>query len=150
CALMDIPQVTALSQLDVGQIICISGIPEFRLTLSIRGQPEAESRQWFPDPITLALMSRGAPDLRELRPFLSKRDAKLHCIQAALAVGGVGRQSQPASLSRLFELLRIQRQTQLPQLLINYTTRYGYVTHSVLTDSWLHLHGEPPSNHEEK
>lgn len=150
-ALMDIPQLNALTGLDLGQIIWVSGIPEFRLRLSIRGQPEAESRQWFPDPMTLALLSRCAPDLSELRPYLSKRDGKLHCIQAALAVGGVGRQSQPASLSRLFELLRIQRQTQLPQLLINYTTRYGYVTHSVLTDSWLHLHGEPSSsNHEEK
>ncbi len=115
-ALMDIPQLNALTRLDLSQIIWVSGIPEFRLRLSIRGQPEAESRQWFPDPMTLALLSRCAPDLSELRPYLSKRDGKLHCIQAALTVGGVDSQSQPASLSRLFELLRIQRQTQLPQL----------------------------------
>ncbi len=50
-ALMDIPQLNALTQLDVGQIIWVSGIPEFRLKLSIRGQSEAESRQWFESPL---------------------------------------------------------------------------------------------------
>jgi hypothetical protein len=150
-ALMDIPQLTALTKLDVGQIMWVSGIPEFRLKLSIRGQPEAESRQWFPDPLTLALMSRCNSDLSETRSYLAKKDAKLYCIQAALAVGRVCSLNQPASLGRLFELLRIQRQTQLPQLLINYTMRYGYVTHSVLADSWRHLHGDrSSSNRKEK
>lgn len=140
-ALMDIPQLNALTQLDPGQVIWISGIPEVRLRLSIRGQPEAEKRQWFPDPVTLALLSRCAPDLAEIRPYLAQKDGKLLCIQKALSAGGVCPQNQPATLERLFELLRIQRQTQLPQLLMNYTTRSSYVTHSVLSDSWQHLHG---------
>jgi integrase len=149
--LMDIPQLSALIQVDPRQVIWLSGIPEFRLNLSIRGQPEAEKRQWFPDPITLALLSRCAPDLAEIRPYLARKDGKLKCIQAVLAAGGGGPQNQPASLERVFELLRIQRQTQLPQLLMNYAMRSSYVTHSVLSESWLHLHGNtPPLNNDEK
>ena len=143
-ALMDIPQLNALTQLDPGQALWISGAPEFRLKLSIRGQPESEQRQWFPDPITLAFISRCAPDLAENKPHLARKEGKLKCIQAALAVGGVCSQNQPGSLERVFELLRIQRQTQLPQLLMNYSTRSSYVTHSVLVDSWQHLHGNSP------
>ncbi len=145
-ALMDIPQLHALTQLYPGHAIWISGIPELRLRLSIRGQPESEQRQWFPDPITLSLLSRCAPDLAENRPYLARKDGKLNCIQAALTAGGVCPQNQPASLERVFELLRIQRQTQLPQLLMNYATRSSYLTHSVLADSWLHLHGNASSS----
>lgn len=149
--LMDIPQLSALIQIDPRQVIWLSGIPEFRLNLSIRGQPEAEKRQWFPDPITLSLLSRCIQDLAESKPYLAHKDGKLRCIQAALAAGGVRPQNQPASLERVFELLRIHRQTQLPQLLMNYAMRSSYVTHSVLSESWLHLHGNtPPSNNEEK
>ena len=144
-ALIDIPQLSALTQLDPGQVIWISGIPEFRLPLSIRGQPEAENRQWFPDPITLSPLSRCAPGLAENRPYLDRKGGKLKCIQAALAAGGICPENQPGSLERVFELLRIKRQTQLPQLLMNYSTRSSYVTHSVLSDSWQHLHGNAPS-----
>ena len=144
-AVMDIPQLNALTQLDPGQVIWIAGIPELRLRLSIRGQPEAENRQWFPDPMTLALLSRCAPDLTENRPYLNRKDVKLKCIQAALAKGGICPDNLPASLERVFELLRIERQTQLPQLLMNYTTRSCYVTHSVLSDSWQHLYGNAPA-----
>ncbi|GBC54707.1 hypothetical protein PSNTI_01540 [Stutzerimonas stutzeri] len=143
-ALMDIPQLNALTQLDPGQVIWISGIPEFRLQLSIRGQPEAENRQWFPDPITLSLLSRCAADLAESRSYLDRKGGKLRCIQAALAKGEICPDNQPASLERVFELLRIQRQTQLPQLLINYATRSSFVSHSVLSDSWQHLNGNAP------
>lgn len=148
--LMDIPQLNALTQLDPGQGIWISGVPEFRLRLAIRGQPEAESRQWFPDPVTLALLSRCAPELAEIKSYLTKKDGKLKCIQAALATGGVCPTNQPASLERVFELLRIHRQTQLPQLLMNYATRSSYVTHSVLADSWLYLHGNASSSDNEE
>lgn len=143
-ALMDIPQLNALTQLDPGQVIWISGIPEFRLRLSIRGQPEAENRQWFPDPITLSLLSRCAADLAENRSYLARKDGKLKCVQAALATGEICPDNQPASLERVFELLRIERQTQLPQLQINYATRSNFVSHSVLSDSWQHLNGNAP------
>lgn len=143
-ALIDIPQLNALTQLDPGQVIWISGIPEFRLQLSIRGQPEAESRQWFPDPITLSLLSRCAADLAENRSYLDRKGGKLKCIQAALAKGEICPDNQPASLERVFELLRIERQTQLPQLSINYATRSNFVSHSVLSDSWQHLNGSAP------
>jgi len=143
-ALMDIPQLNALTQLDPGQVIWISGIPEFRLRLSIRGQPEAENRQWFPDPITLSLLSRCAADLAENRSYLARKDGKLKCIQASLRTGGIFPDNQPASLERVLELLRIERQTQLPQLLINYATRSNFVSHSVLSDSWQHLNGNVP------
>lgn len=139
--LMDIPQLNALIQLDLSKIVWVSQIPETRLSLSIRGQPEAEQRQWFPDPTTLALLSRCALDLAENRSFLAQKDAKLRCIREALSAVGMSVHNLPASLERLFELLKIQRQTQLPQLLMNYATRSSYVTHSVLSDSWLHLHG---------
>lgn len=140
-ALMDIPQLSALSQLDPRHFIWISEIPEVRLSLSIRGQPEAEVRQWFPDPLTLALLARCAPDLTELRTYLAQHDGKLRCIQKALSAARMCPDAQPASLERLFELLRIQRQTQLPQLLMNYAARSNYVTHSVLPETWQHLHG---------
>jgi len=150
--LMDIPQLNALTQLDLSKIIWVSQIPETRLSLSIRGQPESEQRQWFPDPITLALLSRCASDLAENRHYLARKDGKLNCIQTALAAGGVRPQDQPFSLDRALELLRIQRQTQLPQLLMNYGTRSSYVTHSVLSDSWLHLHEQAsaPKNEEKQ
>jgi len=143
-ALIDISQLNALTQLDPGQVIWISGIPEFRLPLSIRGQPEAENRQWFPDPITLSLLSHCAPDLAENRSYLARKDGKLKCIQAALKKGGICPENLPGSLERVFELLRIKRQTQLPQLLINYATRSNFVSHSVLSDSWQHLNGNAP------
>lgn len=143
-ALMDIPQLNALTQLDPGQAIWMSGIPEFRLRLSIRGQPEAENRQWFADPVTLSLLSRCAADLAENRSYLNRKDGKLKCIQAALATGKISPDNQPASLERVFELLRIERQTKLPQLLINYATRSNFVSHSVLSDSWQHLNGNAP------
>lgn len=149
-ALMDIPQLNALTQLDPGQVIWISGIPEFRLRLSIRGQPEAENRQWFPDPITLSLLSRCAADLAENRSYLARKNGKLKCIQAALATGGICPDNQPASLERVFELLRIERQTQLPQLLTNYATRSNFVSHSVLPDSWQHLNGNAPGPRSEE
>lgn len=149
-ALIDIPQLNALTQLDPGQVIWISGIPELRLRLSIRGQPEAENRQWFPDPITLSLLSRCAADLAENRSYLARKDGKLKCIQAALATGEICPDNQPASLERVFELLRIERQTQLPQLLINYATRSNIVSHSVLSDSWQHLHGNAPAPRSEE
>ena len=139
--LMDIPQLNALIQLDLSKVIWVSQIPETRLNLSIRGQPESEQRQWFPDPTTLALLSRCAQSLAENRPYLAQKDAKLRCIREALSAVGMSAHNLPASLERLFELLQIQRQTQLPQLLMNYATRSSYVTHSVLSDSWRHLHG---------
>ncbi|HHG4670973.1 TPA: hypothetical protein ACPWHP_001401 [Pseudomonas aeruginosa] len=143
-ALMDIPQLNALTQLEPGQALWNSEIPEFRLRLSIRGQPEAEDRQWFADPITLAFLSRCAEDLAENRSYLARKDGKLKCIQAALATGEICPDNQPASLERVFELLHIERQTQLPQLLINYATRSKFVSHSVLSDSWQHLNGNAP------
>ncbi|NRH29902.1 hypothetical protein [Pseudomonas sp. MS19] len=149
-ALMDIPQLTALTQLDLGQVIWISGIPEFRLRLSIRGQPEAENRQWFPDPITLSLLSRCTADLADNQSYLTRKDGKLKCIQAALVAGEICPDNQPASLERAFELLRIERQTRLPQLLINYATRSNFVSHSVLSDSWQHLSGNAPAPRSEE
>ena len=131
-ALMDIPQLNALTQLDPGQVIWISGIPEFRLQLSIRGKPDAENRQWFPDPITLSLVALRCRFNRE-PVLLGSKGRKLKC-QAALATGKVCPDNQPASLERMFELLRIKRQTQLPQLSINYATRSNFVSHSVLSD----------------
>lgn len=142
-ALMDIPQLTALTELDPTNVIWACGIPEFRLRLAIRGQPDAEIRQWFPDPMTLALLCRCGSDLTALRPYLAKKDGKLMCIQAALGAGQIHLDSQPPSLSRLFELLRMQRQTQLPQVLINYAQRQGFVTHPVRLDAWKRLHGAP-------
>lgn len=144
--LMDIPQLNALIQLDLSKVIWVSQIPETRLNLSIRGQPESEQRQWFPDPTTLALLSRCAQSLAENRPYLAQKDAKLRCIREALSAVRMSAHNLPASLERLFELLQIQRQTQLPQLLMNYATRSSYVTHSVLSDSWLHLHGNASSS----
>ena len=148
--LLDIPQLNALIQLDPGRIAWISQIPEVRLSLSIRGQPAAEQRQWFPDPTTLALLSRCAQDLAESRSYLTQKDAKLLCIREALSAAGMSAHNLPASLERLIELLQIQRQTQLPQLLMNYATRSGYVTHSVLSDSWLHLHGNASASETEE
>lgn len=65
--LMDIPQLHAFLQLDPSSVSWVSEIPEIRLHLPIRGQPEAEQRQWFPDPTTLAFLSRCAADLIEIR-----------------------------------------------------------------------------------
>lgn len=151
--LMDIPQLDALIQLDLSKVIWVSQIPEVRLSLSIHGQPESEQRQWFPDPTTLALLSRCAQNLAESRSYLAQKDAKLRCIQEALSAVGMSSHNLPASLSSVFELLKIQRQTQLPQLLMNYATRSSYVTHSVLSSSWQYLHGNasvPESEEKQK
>lgn len=139
--LLDIPQLNALARLEPGRIVWITGIPEVRLRLSIRGQPEAEQRQWFPDPTTLALLSRCAADLAGLRPELGKRGVKLQCIQAVLLAVGMRADCLPMTLERLFELLRMQLQIHLPQMLVNYATRSGYVTHPVLAGSWPLMHG---------
>lgn len=98
--LLDIPQLNALIQLDPGRIAWISQIPEVRLSLSIRGQPAAEQRQWFPDPTTLALLSRCAQDLAESRSYLTQRDAKLLCIREALSAAGMSAHNLPDRTER--------------------------------------------------
>ena len=149
--LLDIPQLNALTQLDLSRVVWISGIPEARLRLSIRGQPDAEQRQWFPDPVTLALLSRCASDLADLRLELAQRDSKLRCIRDALLAVGMPAQNQPRSLESLFELLRIQLQIHMPQLLVNYSTRSNFVTHSVQLGSWSLLQGHSaPSDWEDR
>lgn len=139
--LMDIPQLRALTQLDLTNVCWVSGVLEVRLRLSIRGQQDAEHRQWFPDPITLALLSRCASDLNALRSELTKKGAMLECIQQALSRTGMPVQIQPGNLTQLLELLRIQVQNFLPQLLVSYIRRSGFLTHSVKAECWLLIHG---------
>lgn len=141
--LLDIPQLEALARLSMKDIVWIAGIPETRLMLSIRGQPDAEQRQWFPDPTTLALMLRCESDLAGLRPNLARQGGQLRCIRALLRAVGANAQAMPSSLEQMFELLRIQLQVHLPQLLVNYMRRLKYVSHSVLPGAWGFMQGQP-------
>lgn len=138
--LVDIPQLRALTLLELSRVRDIFGVPEARLRLSIRGQDDAEQRQWIPDPTTLALLSRCAPDLTALRSELIKKGAMLECIQQALSRAGMPFQMQPGSLTQLLELLRIQVQSFLPQLLVSYIRRSGFLTHPVKAECWLLIH----------
>ncbi|WP_280347563.1 hypothetical protein [Pseudomonas sp. BN414] len=140
--LLDIPQLEGLARLTLKDIVWIAGIPETRLVLSIRGQPDAEQRQWFPDPTTLALMVRCESDLAGLRPVLARQGGHLRCIRALLRAVGVQAQAMPSSLEQMFELLRIQLQVHLPQLLVNYMRRLKYVSHSVLPSAWGFVQGQ--------
>lgn len=139
--LLDIPQLSALIKLDPDKVGWISGIPEVRLHLSIRGQKDAELRQWFPDPTTMALLSRCGSDLAELRSELGNHATKIKFIRELLAAVGMPEELQPRTLGQLLKLLRIQVQSHQPQLLVSYATRSSYVTHPLIVGSWCTMHG---------
>ncbi|MFD2838676.1 hypothetical protein ACFS3C_25400 [Azotobacter vinelandii] len=134
--LMDIAQLNALVEVSLERIEWIAGIPELRLPLSIRGKVQAEHRQWFPDPATLALLTRCSDDMRAMGARLRRRETVLRCIRAFLGRSGVPSRDLPTSLTELLDLLRMQMQLRLPQILVNFACRHGFVSQSLRPSSW--------------
>lgn len=141
--LMDIAQLNALVEVTPDRIELIAGIPEVRLPLSIRGKAQAEYRQWFPDPATLALLIRCADDMREMGVRFKSKKTTLRCVRAFLATTGVQGQDLPSTLTELLDLLRMQMQLRLPQILVNFACRHGFVSQSLMPSSWGEMFGYP-------
>nr|WP_251835586.1 tyrosine-type recombinase/integrase [Serpens gallinarum] len=141
--LMDVAQLKALISVPLERIEWLAGVPEIRLPLPIRGKTEAEYRQWFPDPGTLALMFRCADDLRAMGGQLERKGGKIRCIQAFLTSVGLPRRDLPGSVTGLLDLLRMQMQMRLPQVLVNFACRQGFVSQSLRPSSWGELFGLP-------
>ncbi|MCY1503441.1 hypothetical protein D9M68_375660 [compost metagenome] len=141
--LMDIAQLNALVEVSLERIEWIAGIPELRLPLSIRGKVQAEHRQWFPDPATLALLTRCSDDMRAMGARLRRRETVLRCIRAFLGRSGVPSRDLPTSLTELLDLLRMQMQLRLPQILVNFACRHGFVSQSLRPSSWGEMFGYP-------
>lgn len=139
--LLDTAQLKAMLGVTPKQIEWIAGIPEIRLSLSIRGNTQAEFRQWFPDPATLALLVRCSGDVQELRIRMQRSEALLRCAQALLKKTGLPEWVLPSSMGDLFQLLRIQIQTRLPQLLVSFAAREGIVSQSLRPSCWGELFG---------
>lgn len=139
--LMDIAQLNALVEVTPERIEWLAGIPEIRLPLSIRGKSQAEYRQWFPDPATLALLVRCSDDMRDMGARLKRRETALKCIRAFLGRTSVPDQDLPTSLTELLDLLRMQMQLRLPQLLVNFACRQGFVSQSLRPSSWGEMFG---------
>lgn len=134
--LMDVAQLNAVLKVSLESIEWLAGIPEIRLPLSIRGKDEAEYRQWFPDPATLALLIRCADDVREMKEQVQRKDGKLRCIYSFLRAAGIPEQNLPRSLTEVLDLLRMQMQLRLPQVLVNYACRQEFVSQSLRPSSW--------------
>ncbi|MBF7728612.1 tyrosine-type recombinase/integrase [Pseudomonas sp. N040] len=140
--LLDIAQLNALLKVSLESIEWLAGIPEIRLSLSIQGVGDAEYRQWFPDPASLALLIRCADDVKTLNAQALGKDGKLKCIQALLSASGMPVHDLPCSLTELLDLLRMQMQLRLPQLLVNFACRKSFVSQSLRPSSWGYLFGD--------
>lgn len=139
--LMDAAQLNAVLDVTHEQIEWFAGIPEIRLSLSIRGKQGAEYRQWFPDPATLALLIRCNDDVREMKSGKQRRDQKLKYLHSFLISVGMPEQSLPSNLTDVLDLLRMQMQLRLPQILLNYACRKEFVAQSLRPSSWGALFG---------
>lgn len=134
--LMDVAQLNAVLKAPLESIEWLAGIPELRLPLSIRGTDEAEYRQWFPDPATLALLIRCADDVREMKEQVQRKRGKLRCIHSFLRAAGMPEQDLPRNLTEMLHLLRMQMQLRLPQMLVNFACRQAFVSQSIRPSSW--------------
>lgn len=141
--LMDIAQLIALVEVTPERIEWLAGVPEIRLPLSIRGKAQAEYRQWFPDPATLALLISCSDDMREMGARLRRKETTLRCIRKFFGWAGVPDQDLPTSLTELLDLLRMQMQLRQPQILVNFACRHGFVSQSLRPSSWGEMFGHP-------
>jgi len=139
--LMDLAQLNAVLEVPLESIEWLGGIPEIRLPLSIRGTDEAEYRQWFPDPATLALLIRCADDVRDRKEQVQRKAGKLRCIHSCLGAAGMPEQDLPRNLTEMLDLLRMQMQLRLPQILVNFACRQAFVSQSIRPSSWGDIFG---------
>ncbi|CDH68566.1 TPA: tyrosine-type recombinase/integrase [Pseudomonas aeruginosa] len=139
--LMDLAQLNAVLEVPLKSIEWLAGIPEIRLPLSIRGTDEAEYRQWFPDPATLALLIRCADDVRARKEQVQRKGGKLRCIHSFLRAAGMPEQDLPRNLTELLDLLRMQMQLRLSQMLVNFACRQAFVSQSIRPSSWGDMFG---------
>lgn len=140
--LLDVAQLNALLSTTPENIDWIAGVPEIRLPLSIRGNTTAEFRQWFPDPATLALLIRCAGDVQKSAGKLSRKNGHMRCVAAFLRRAGVSELDHPQNLSVLLNLFRMQMQLRLPQVLVNFACREGFVSQSLRPSSWGNIIGQ--------
>jgi integrase len=141
--LMDLNQLRALLRISLEDIDWLAGIPEIRLSLAIRRTDDAEYRQWFPDPGTLALLVRYTDDVCRARSsgMVPSEKGMIKCIRALLSKAGAPRKGRPRSMAQLLDLLRMQMHLRLPQLLANFASRRGFVSHSIRPSGWGDIFG---------
>ncbi|MFG9089712.1 hypothetical protein ACEPXZ_28500 [Pseudomonas aeruginosa] len=139
--LLDVAQLNAMLSTTPDSIDWVAGIPEIRLPLSIRGNAVAEFRQWFPDPATLALLIRCVDDVQKSTGKLKRRNWHMRCVCAFLKKVEVPEQYHPENPSDLFDFLRMQMQLRLPQVLVNFACRKGFVSQSLRPSSWGNILG---------
>jgi hypothetical protein len=152
--LLDIPQLSALVRSTPAEIIWISAIPEVRLQLGIRGKSQIEYRQWFPDPVTLALIFRCASDLDSIGSWIHKSRNKIICINELMRHTGYSGPVLPENLSEVIQLLQIRMHLQLPPLLVNYSARTSFSSQSIRPSAWGAIFGhqdfkDPPGVYDE-
>ncbi|MEH6671348.1 hypothetical protein [Halopseudomonas sp.] len=152
--LLDIPQLSALVRITPADVIWISAIPEVRLRLGIRGKSQMEHRQWFPDPVTLALIFRCASDLDSIGSWIHKSKSKVICINELMRRAGYAGPALPDNLSEIIQLLQIQMYLRLPPLLVNYSARKRFSSQSIRPSAWGAIFGhqdfeDPPGVYDE-
>ncbi len=131
---------------------CLDKRVYIEFSLGYRKQDDAEFRRWFIDPLTAALMME--VKFEQVRqalgsPFdasIPKKDRQKRieaCIHAFIRSMPMANKLLPRlGLSRVFTACRLDLNTRMPMMLVNYASR-KFVSHSLKPYVWKRVHGAP-------
>jgi len=133
---------TLLAQLDKG--ICVANGRSFiELSLRWRGQDDMETRRWFPDPFTEALILN-----QSITPSVTAGKRAWPFIRTFFKEAGVERADRPKNMTALIDALTLDLQMKIPPFLVNYAVR-GFVSHSIKSNTWRRFQGVVQQESEE-
>lgn len=153
--LVEYSQVDKLAQLlcqPDSPLQCLDKRVYIEFSLGYRNQDDAEFRRWFIDPLTAALMMEVKfEQVRQAlgNPFdasIPKKDRQKRiaaCIHAFIRSMPIANNLPPQlGLSRVFTACRLDLNTRMPMMLVNYASR-KFVSHSLKPYVWKRVHGAP-------
>ena len=127
---------------------CLGERVYVELSLGWKNQKDAEFRRWFMDPLSAVLMMRLSKDALIGATGVNPEDLPeslgrviWQSIRAFFRHSGLKATDYPASLPQLLSAVRLDLDTRLPPVLVNYATR-SFVSHSLKTHVWQRIHGE--------
>ena len=126
---------------------CLGDRVFVELSLGWRKQEDAEFRRWFPDELSSMLIMNFLPEAAQLAiaksavsPDRFSKGLIWRCIQAFMKHAGANIKHFPRKLTTLLDAVRLDLETQLPMVLVNYAAR-SFVSHSLKPSVWRRLHG---------
>lgn len=116
-------------------IYVLNGRSYIELSLKWRGNEDMETRRWFPDPLTEALILKedvksGEVSEAKVWPFI--RSFFIEC-------GGKPAE-RPKNMTALIDAIALELQLKAPPFIVNYAMR-KFVSHSLKRDAWLRMNG---------